>query len=240
MLRSVYFLLALVLTGVLYPASGPSPERARPPPPPPSVERFRGGQFQWTRLQTSGVYWNRHSNGDPALLNYLRRATVLKIDPVWHSVRATSVEALAIYPFIYCDNISYLSTSEAGNLAEYLRRGGFLFIDACENHEINPNIPRFLQDQLMVLRAQFPDLRLGELTPTHEIFSVYFTIKDGPLYRKGRNPQHPMYTVFDGDHLIGVIGLNGYQCGWSSTNSAVYASECAQMMTNIYVYALTR
>src|SRR4051794_33821037 len=108
MLRPIYLFLVLFLTTSLDAASGPAPERNRGAPPPPSVDRFRGGQFQWARLQTSGVYWNRHANADPALLEFLRRNTTLKIDPVWHSVRASSVEAIAVYPFIYCDNITYL------------------------------------------------------------------------------------------------------------------------------------
>lgn len=239
MFRPVYFLLGLTLTGALFAASGPSPERARPAPPPPGAERFRGGQFQWTRLQTTGVYWNRHSNGDPALLSYLRRATLLKIDPVWHSVRATTVEGLTIYPFIYCDNIRYLAPNEARNLAEYLRRGGFLFIDACRNAAINRNKPRFFEDQLKALSEQFPDLRTEELPPTHEVYSVYFKMKTTPPHHT-EDPQRPMHAVYSGDRLIALIGLTGFQCGWSDVSKAVYAAECAQMMTNIYVYAMTR
>jgi Domain of unknown function (DUF4159) len=239
MFRPVYLLLGLALTGPLFAASAPSPERARPEPPPPRAERFRGGQFQWTRLQTTGVYWNRHSNGDPALLNYLRRATVLKIDPVWHSVRATTVAGLTIYPFIYCDNITYLAPGEARNLAEYLRRGGFLFIDACRNPAINRSTSQFFEGQLKVLSEQFPDLRTEELPPTHEVYSVYFKMKrTPPIHRE--DPSRPMHAVYSGDRLIALMSLTGFQCGWSDVNDAAYAAECAQMMTNIYVYAMTR
>ncbi|MEO6569083.1 MAG: DUF4159 domain-containing protein [Opitutaceae bacterium] len=258
MLRRVFFLLGLCLAGTLpaaapstpavrrlpagkaSPAQRPPPEPVRPEPPPPGIERFRGSQFQFARLQTSGAYWNRHAGGDPALLDYLRRATVLKIDPVFHSVRADSVEALIVYPFIYCDNISYLSRAEAANVAEYLRRGGFLCIDACEFRTINPSIPLFLEAQLAVLKGQFPNLRTEELLPEHEIFSVYFKLKNAPPYRKARDVLHPTYAVYDGDRLIGLIGLNGMQCGWSDDSAASYSTECGQMMANIYVYAMTR
>lgn len=218
----------------------PLPERAAADPPPPDIERFRGSQFQWARLRTSGPYWNRHSGADPALLRYLAKATVLKIDPVAHSLRADSVDALIVYPFIYCDNISHLAHVEAANLAEYLRRGGFLCIDACAHRAINPSIPAFLEAQIRVLATHFPNLRIEELLPEHEIFSVYFQLKDPPPYRKANGERHPTYAVFDGDHLIGVIGLNGMQCGWSDDTAGPYGTECAQMMANIYVYAMTR
>lgn len=184
------------------------------------------------------MYWNRHSNGDPALLNYLRRSTSLKIDPAWHSVHATKVEALTIYPFIYCENVSYLSPLEARNLAEYLRRGGFLCIDACRNPGVNPNMAAFFAEQVKVLTEQFPDLRVEELPPTHEVYSVYFKMKLTPPH-KSEDPSRPMYALYSGDRMIALMGLTGFQCGWAGSNSG-YAAECAQMMTNIYVYAMTR
>jgi hypothetical protein len=238
--RPLFLLIFLFASGPLHAASAPAPEARRAAPPPPAVERFRGGQFQWARLQTDGVYWNRHANGDPALLNYLRRTTVLKIDPVWHSVRAASVEALNVYPFIYCDNISYLASREAANLAEYLRRGGFLFIDACHNNTINRSIPAFQQAQIRLLKSLFPNLRMEQLPSTHQIYSIYFKVAVTPPYWRGMDPQYPMYAIYDGDHLVGIMNLTGLQCGWTGDNGADYAAECAQMMTNIYIYAMTR
>jgi hypothetical protein len=218
----------------------PPPDPVRQPPPPPGIEAFQGNQFQWTRLRTSGVYWNRHASGDPALVQYLGRSTALKIDPISHSVRAESVDSLNVYPFIYCDNIAYLTATEAANLAEYLRRGGFLCIDACRNETINRSIPAFLEAQIDVFKTQFPAVRIEQLPPTHEIYSVYFKMAETPPYRKPTHPQYPMYAVYDGSRLIATIGLTGLQCGWSESGSGPYATECAQMMANIYVYAMTR
>ncbi|MEO5958720.1 MAG: DUF4159 domain-containing protein [Opitutaceae bacterium] len=208
-------------------------------PPSAAPDRPRGGKFEWARLETNGQYWNRHANGDPALIAYLAKASPLNIDPVWHSVRATTIDALRVYPFIYCDNLTYLSPAEAGNLAEYLRRGGFLLVDACHNNEINRSIPEFLRQHVKFLKALFPNLRMEEMPRTHPIYSIYFKMKDTPPYWKGRDPQYPMHLVFDGERLIGLINLNGFQCGWSDAASP-HGPECAQMMTNIYVYAITR
>jgi hypothetical protein len=240
MIRLILLLAAVVSPALLRAASAPAPETRRSAPPPPSVERFRGGQFQWARLQTNGLYWNRHANAEPALLEYLRRTTVLRIDTVWHSVRATSVETLNVYPFIYTDNITYLTPSETGAMAEYLRRGGFLFIDACHNNTINRSIPAFRQANLKFLQGMFPNLRSEQLPPTHEVYSIYFKMRVTPPYWRSQDPQYPMYALFDGDHLIGIMNLTGLQCGWTGDNGADYAAECAQMMTNIYIYAMTR
>ena len=231
MLRLAYIFLALLFAGALRGTDSSAGGQDRP----------RGGKFEWARLETSGAYWNRHANGDPALLAYLSKASPFNIDTVWHSVRATTIEALGLYPFIYSDNITYLSSAEARNLAEYLRRGGFLFIDACHNREINPNIPAFLQAQIKFLSAQFPRLRTEEIPRMHAIYSIYFNMTSrNPPYWFGRDPQYPMHAVYDGDHLIGIIGLSGFQCGWSDAAAPVGAEWCAQMMTNIYVYAITR
>lgn len=192
------------------------------------------------RLQTTGTYWNRHAGADLALTDFLKRSTVLKIEPVSHTVRALSVDDLIVYPFIYCDNVAHLSPFEAANLAEYIRRGGFLCIDACQHVEINPSIPNFLHDQIAVLSAQFPGLRTEEFPPSHEIFSVYFKLPHGPPRRQTTGELHPNYAVYDGERLIGVISLNDLQCGWSNSSGGVYATECAEMMANIYVYAMTR
>ncbi|MEO6569084.1 MAG: DUF4159 domain-containing protein [Opitutaceae bacterium] len=225
---------------VVGPPRPPVAEPERPEPPRPDIDQFRGNQFQWARLRTSNPYWNRHSGADLALVDYLRRATVLKIDPVWHSVRADSIDDLNVYPFIYCDNIAHLSPFEAANFGEYLRRGGFFCIDACQHVQINRSIPIFLREQIAVLAAQLPKLRTEELSPSHEIFSVFFKLKYGPPPRKTTGEVHPLQAVYDGERLIGVISLNGLQCGWSDSKGGAYPNECAQMMANIYVYAMTR
>jgi hypothetical protein len=202
-------------------------------------EKMRGSPVEWARLQTSGPYWDRHANSDPAVLVYLKRTTPLNLDSEWHAARASSLEELRHYPFIYSDNIANLSASEARNLAEYLRRGGFLFIDACRNKDINPDIPQFLEAQIKTLADQFPKLRVEVIAPQHELFSIYFKLTEFPPFRK-RDGQYPLRAAFVGDRMVAVIGLNGFQCGWAGYGDAQNATACAQMAANIYVYAMTR
>ena len=114
-------------------------------------------------------------------------------------------------------------------------------VSLCHNPSINRNIPAFFKSQVKFLAAQFPRLRTEEIPRSHAIYSIYFDMTSpNPPYWFGRDPQYPLYAVYDGDRLIGIIGLSGYQCGWSDANAPIGAQWCAQMVTNIYVYAITR
>src|SRR5437879_4607895 len=92
-----FFLLVL--------ASAP---RAAPPPP----DNIRGGKVEWTRLRTADKYWDRHSNGDVALLQLMRANTSLNIAQEWRATRADSLGALCVSPFVYAADVSPLSANE--------------------------------------------------------------------------------------------------------------------------------
>jgi hypothetical protein len=212
-------------------------------------ERFRGGKVEWTRLDTGTPYWDRHSENDQALLGLMRKYSSLNISHEWKSTRADDLAELCTYPFVYSDNIAPLSEKAARNLTEYLRRGGFLLVDSCGNYQINPDPRRFFDAQIKLLRKYIPELRVVELAPEHEVFSIYFKMKEfPPRARPGDggswldvNPTFPLRAVFSGERMIAIIGLNGFQCAWSFHSANVrVASDCMQMVTNIYIYAMTR
>lgn len=225
--RLIGLFLLLALSGALHAATMPA------------AERLRGGTVEWARLQTRGAYWDRHANSDPVLLDFLRRNTTLNIGVRWNSAWVAKLDELCLYPFLYSDSIASLTAEEGRNLAEYLRRGGFLFVDACRNKEINPNIGKFLLAQLKVLSAQFPNLRSEKILPNHELYSIYFRMKEFPPYRKS-DGQEPLHGVFVGDRMVAVIGLNGFQCAWAGYSDQANANASAQMVTNIYLYAMSR
>jgi hypothetical protein len=227
-------LLLLPLAGALHAAT-------------PAGERFQGGKIEWARLQTKSPYWNRHSEFEGSMLSRMRTHTSLNIDRNWRSVTALRVEDLCRFPFIYAESIMALSTVEAANLAEYLRRGGFLLIDACINVGVTPNPESFLRGHIKLLTQKFPDLRVATLPPEHEVFSIMFHMRECPPQTRtpGRNnwangPTLPLRGIYSGDRMIGMISLNGYQCGWAGFGGPQTADECIQMLTNIYVYAMTR
>jgi hypothetical protein len=232
--RSLRLLLLLSLAGGLLAAT-------------PAGERFRGGKVEWARLQTASPYWNRHSEFEAGMLSRMRASTSLNIDRDWRSVTASRVEQLCGYPFLYAESIVNLSSAETGNLAEYLRRGGFLLIDACINVQVTPSPDVFLRGQVKRLTEKIPDLRVVPLTPEHEVFSIYFKLTECPPQTRtpGRNnwsngPTLPLRALYSGERMIGMISLNGYQCGWAGFGGPHTAEDCIHMVTNIYVYAMTR
>jgi hypothetical protein len=213
----------------------------------PASAFVRSGKLEWTRLDTGTKYWDRHAEYDDELLTSMRRHTTLDIDRVWQATRPNDMEKLCSYPFVYSDNIAPLSKADAKNVAEYLRRGGFLLIDACGNSQINPDPVRFFDQQVAVLRNHFPNLRVKDLDPRHELFSIYFKMKEfPPKARPGSggswldSRDFPLRGIYVEDRMIAIISLSGLQCGWAHYSRIPVAMECMQMVANIYVYAMTR
>jgi hypothetical protein len=145
---------------------------------------------------------------------------------------------------LFAESIYPLSDAEAGKLAEYIRRGGFLLIDACIRVTVNPDWKNYLADQLQTLKRLFPEVRVEVLPAGHEIFANYFRlVKSPPQTHSMTNPAwangstEPLRGVFIGDRMIGVISLSGFQCGL--VNAGETATNAARMVSNIYVYAMT-
>jgi hypothetical protein len=210
-----------------------------------SRDGVQSGKIEWTRLITHSPYWNRHAESDSRLLTYLATHTPLTVDPQLRSTSPRRLEDLCHFPFVYAHDISSLSADEARNLAEYLKRGGFLMVDFCANVHINPAPAVFLRAQFAKLQPHLPDLRAEELRPDHEVFSIFFKMRHfPPQTRPGDSPwvdgkTNPLCAFYCGDRLVAIVGLSAFQCAWSGVGPADNANECMQMLANIYVFAMT-
>jgi hypothetical protein len=202
------------------------------------------GRVEWARLKTGSPYWNRHSERDVQVLRLMRTETSLEISDTWHSASANSLEELSTHPFIFAESVAPLSDPEIENVTEYLRRGGFLLIDACVAVSINPDAQKFLDAQVKSLSRKLQGLRVEMLKPNHEVFSIYFKMtKSPPQTRSGTNPgwangsTEPLRGIYLGERMIGVISLSGFQCGFGQNPNP---PEVIRMVTNIYIYAMSR
>lgn len=207
-------------------------------------DRGAGAKVEWARLRTGSPYWNRHSERDVQVLRQMRSETSLEIADTWHSAHADNLEELCAHPFIFAESVAPLSEPELNKVAEYLRRGGFLLIDACVAASINPDAQKFLDAQVRTLARKLPNLRVDTLKPDHEMFSVYFKMtKFPPQTRSGTNPRwangstEPLRAVFLGGRMIAVISVSGFQCGFGQNPNP---GEVIRMVTNIYIYAMSR
>jgi hypothetical protein len=212
-----------------------------------SAAEARGGRVGWARIITPNSAWNRHADTDPTLTQFIRRQTSLNLDPTWYSADPASVDQLCTYPLIFTNNLTDITDPvHWKNLAEYVRRGGFIFVDSCINTTITPDPDVFLARHIALMKTIAPGAVVRELPANHDIYRQYFTVADTPPHTFMRNiynqawARHGLYGVFAGDRLISLISLSGLQCGWAGTYTRPHAEECMKMVVNIYVYAMTR
>lgn len=230
LLAGIFLLFALVgvRTGA---ASAPEP---------------RGGRVGWARLITSDSAWGLHSDQDSKLAKFIRSQTSLNIDPVWYSVEPGNLDKLCAYPFVYVKYLTLVrNPHDIENIQEYLRRGGFIFVDPCTTRFSATDTENFLRNHEEWFTRMFPESTVRELPDSHELFRCYFTVTVGDLFtpdmiRLGASkpPRIGMLGVFRGDRLIAVISVSGLECGWPQTPQRM--PGCMQLIVNSYVYAMTR
>jgi len=216
------------------------------------ADQLRGDGVGWARLKTASPYWKRHSGSDPVLMKFFREETTLNIDPTWYAADVNNLAELCKYPFLFSQGVGMVVEPPArNNLAEYVRRGGFLLTDACCHHDVTPDFDAFIQQQIEFYSAMLPETQTVLLPPTHDVYRCHFQIPDGRpphTFMAGvydaQKAQHGLYGVMNGQRMVGVISVSGLQCGWDHvTEHPVVAppghdQACMQMLVNIYIYAM--
>jgi len=211
------------------------------------LDQLRGERVGWARLKTPSAFWKRHSGSDPVLMQFFRRETTLNIDPTWYVADVENLTELCRFPLLFSQGVD-LVQSDSGhtNVAEHIRRGGFLLIDACCNPQITGDYDDFLRRQIAFLRVAVPEAQVVVLSPAHEIYRCYFEIPEGrpphTFYQNVYDPQkaaHGLYGLMVGRRLAGVISLSGLQCGWDKMSAPPgHDVACMRMLVNIYIYAM--
>jgi hypothetical protein len=212
-----------------------------------SDDGLRGERVGWARLQTPSPNWFRHSSGDPVLMRFLRNNTSLNIDPAWYTASVESLDEMCKYPLLFSQGIFVVTDPQGrSNIAEYIRRGGFLLVDSCINTDITPDPDIFLARHIACLAAILPEARVVALPPDHAIYHAYFQIPGGrpphTYMSNVFNPQwykHGLYGIMIGSRMAGIISLSGLQCGWDRMIAPPnHDVACMRMLVNIYIYAM--
>jgi hypothetical protein len=206
-----------------------------------------GGPLAWARLKTESPTWDRHARADPRLLEFMRTNTGLHIDTRWHWANVENLDQMCQYPFLFSEGLHHVSDLQGlANLREYLKRGGFIFVDSCINTHVNPDPDAFLEMQIETLKRLLPDAQVDELKPDDKIYSICFVMNDGLPHTYMDNiynpdwAKHGLYTVHSGGRLVSMISLSGLQCGWDGMKpDPEHIRECMKMMFNIYAYVIT-
>jgi hypothetical protein len=217
-----------------------------------ALDNLRGDRVGWARLKTPSPHWMRHSGSDPVLMKFFRDETTLNIDPTWYAADVSNLAELCKYPFLFSQGVGMVADPTGrNNLAEFIRRGGFLLIDACHDIHVTPDFDVFLQQQIDFLAAALPEARMVSLPATHEIYHCRFQIPNGlpPHTFMGdvydaRKARHGLYGLMIGTRMAGIISLCGWQCGWDHVTEHPSPSPpgtdvaCMKMLVNIYIYAM--
>jgi hypothetical protein len=211
------------------------------------LNQLRGERVGWARLKTPSEHWRRHATGDPVLMQFLRQNSSLNIDPTWYVADSEHLSEMCTYPLLFSQGVHMVnSPTGRSNIAEYMRRGGFLLIDACINKNITPNPDTFLAQQTSFLAEVLPEARIVALPPDHNIYHCYFQIPNGKpphtycdnIY-DARWSRHGLYAIWLGTRMTGLISLSGLQCGWDKMIAPPgHDVACMRMLVNIYVYAM--
>jgi hypothetical protein len=215
-------------------------------------DRLRAENVGWARLKTSSPYWKRHAGADPTLTEFFRDETTLNIDPVWYAADVGNLDELCRYPFLFSQAVGVVN-EPAGqrNVAEYIRRGGFVLVDACHDIHVTPDFDLFLSQQIQFYATALPEAQIVTLPPTHDVYRCLFQSPDGrpPHTFMGNiydpeKARHGLYGVMLGSRMAGIISVCGWQCGWDhvtehpSPSGYEVGVECMKMVVNIYVEAM--
>jgi hypothetical protein len=216
------------------------------------LDDLRGDRVGWARLKTPSPDWKRHAGADPILTKFFHDYTTLNIDRVWYVADADNLGQLCQYPFLFSQGVAAI-TGEAGqnNISEFIRRGGFMLVDACHDIHVTPDFDEFLRQQIAFYSVALPEAKIVSLPMTHEVYRCFFEIPGGrpPHTFMGdiydpRKARHGLYGVMIDSRMAGIISLCGWQCGWDHVTEhpspAPVGTDiaCMRMVVNIYIYAM--
>ena len=203
----------------------------------------RGGHVDWARLITPDRDWNIHGDHDPELANFIRTNTNLDIPSTSNSANPANLDQLCGYPFIYVKNLAQVrKAAQLANIREYLRRGGFICIDACGYSSRTPDLQAYFLDNYDLFKRMFPAAEVRQLRETHDVYNCYFKVRESDIFtpdmgRHVRERYDGLYGVVVDHRMVAVISMYGLECGWPQTPQRT--PGCMKLILNIYVYAMT-
>ena len=201
--------------------------------------------FQFTRLQYASGDWFTDQRMPSNLLNSLIEYSTLTVDP-HEKIISLSDPAMMHAPFCYLSGhkLVEFTRREEQNFIRYVNNGGFVFVDDC-NHDIDGLFARSFEKQM---EKSFGENSLKKIPNNHEIYSCFFTFKDGPpttsfeLNGWGDDLVHDYLKAIEINGRIGVLYSNkDYGCEWDYDfrNKRWLKIDNTRFGVNIIMYALT-
>ena len=200
--------------------------------------------FVFATVQYDSGDWDSAPLVPANVIDAVARYTDIAVAPSGVIVPLGSRDVLR-YPFTYLTGHLPVrfSTAERSNLAEYVRRGGFLFVDD-HNHDIDGQFHKTVTEELAQVWAPLQDV-----PKAHELYRAFFEFPDGPpttsheLNGWGDNLVQRTLRAVTVRGRIGVLYSNkDYSSEWSyhSVNKRFMSIDNTRFAVNLVVYAVTR
>ncbi len=206
-------------------------------------------------------YWNVRPGGDRNLLRRLGTVLRCKTKPITNVdedgfliqlaekegqlnaiVSFDYPEQINKYPFLFMtdENEFKFTQNQKDNLRNYIKRGGFLFMDDCV---VDQGGDFFFRSAYDLLEDVFGRGSVKTVPKQHEIFRNVYDLSDvGLPYMKGQ--MHGPRGVYINGRLAIFLSPNDIHCGWCDNTRRNFPSpmqyeQAIQMGINIIMYAIT-
>jgi hypothetical protein len=201
-------------------------------------------EFVFATVQYESGDWDSAPLVPANIVDSIARYTAIPVRPSGITVPMSAPE-LFRYPFTYLTGHLPVrfSEPERTNLREYVRRGGFLFVDD-HNHDIDGAFHKTATEEIARTVGA-----LEELPNDHALYRAFFVFEDGPpttsheLNGWGDNLVHKHLLHVARDGRIAVLYSNkDYSSEWSyhPDNKRFMSLDNTRFGVNIVVHALTR
>ena len=173
------------------------------------------------------------------MLLFLEKYTTMKVDKEVKIVTFKKVEDIEKYPLIMmsANGPVEFSDLECKNMAEYCKRGGFIFIDDC----VHKTSSLFFQSfKGLIEKKIFPGRKARMLTFDHEIYHCHFDLPAGLPYVQGEAAGGWAITDEKGRIMI-FLSPTDIHCGWKTGQpwTELATKQSFQFMANLVIYSMT-
>ena len=211
------------------------------------LARAAGAEYDFwlTRLKYDSGDWDVDQRMPSNLVTSLIDYTNLRVDPKEH-VLALADPKMLTAPFCYLagHKLVEFNPDERRNFEQYVRNGGFVFVDDC-NHDIDGLFAKSFEAQMASI---FGPKALRKLPNTHPLYRSFFRFPEGPpattfeLNGWGDDLVHDYLQGIEIDGRLGVLySHTDYGCEWDYDwrNKRFLAEDNTKFAVNIAIYALT-
>ena len=201
-------------------------------------------EFVFATAQYESGDWDSAPLVPANVIDSIARYTSIEVAPTGVIVSLSSRDIFR-YPMVYLTGHLPVrfTAAERGNVTEFVRRGGFLFVDD-HNHDIDGAFHKTATEE--ITRAVGS---LVELPNDHALYRAFFHFADGPpttsheLNGWGDNLVHKHLQGVIRDGRLAVLYSNkdySSEWGYHPDNKRFLAIDNTKFAVNVVVYALTR